>query len=53
VLHSQYEARSIFIGPSPTGHLLFVVVVVGDDGMISYISARRATKRERHAYEDF
>jgi uncharacterized DUF497 family protein len=52
VTHSDSEARSIFIGPSPTGQILFVVVAANADGMIRYISARRATKRERHAYED-
>jgi uncharacterized protein len=52
VKHSVHEPRSIILGPSPSGQLLFVVVFVVGEGMIWYLSARRATKRERHAYED-
>ena len=35
-----------------TGYLLLVVTSPDSDGNMRIISARRATKRERHAYED-
>ena len=50
--HSEREERSIVMGFSPTGHLLLVVTSHGSDGKMRIISARRATKRERHVYED-
>ena len=40
------------MGMTPEEHLLVVVVSVEAEGMMRIISARRATKRERHAYED-
>jgi len=51
--HSHDEPRSIVIGESARGRLLFVVVTADLEGKMRIISARRATKRERHAYEDF
>jgi uncharacterized DUF497 family protein len=51
--HSEREERSNVMGFSPTGHLLLVVTSHGSDGKMRIISARRATKRERHVYEDF
>jgi uncharacterized DUF497 family protein len=50
--HSLEEPRSIVIGESTRGRLLFVVVTTDAEGKMRIISARRATKRERHAYED-
>ena len=50
-LHSSSEARSISIGESRQGHLLTVVTARDPRGTMRIISARRATKRERHAYE--
>ena len=50
--HSDSEERSIVMGFSPTGHLLLIVTSPDSDGNMRIISARRATKRERHAYED-
>jgi uncharacterized DUF497 family protein len=50
--HSLDEPRSIVIGESTRGWLLFVVVTTDAEGKMRIISARRATKRERHAYED-
>jgi hypothetical protein len=50
--HSFDEERAIVIGHSARGRLLFVVVGLDDEGKMRIITARRATKRERHAYED-
>ena len=50
--HSVGEPRSIVIGESISGRLLFVVVTADAEGKMRIISARRATKRERHVYED-
>ncbi|MEX2548544.1 MAG: BrnT family toxin [Chloroflexota bacterium] len=50
--HSGAEERAIVIGESRRGRLLTVVVVLDEEGKMRIISARRATKRERHAYED-
>ena len=49
---STEEERTIVMGMTPEEHLLVVVVSVEAEGMMRIISARRATKRERHAYED-
>jgi len=51
--HSGTEACFIAIGESTLRRLLVVVVTVNTEGKMRIISARRATKRERHAYEDF
>jgi uncharacterized DUF497 family protein len=50
--HSLAEERTISIGLMPTGRLLLVVTSHASDGKMRIISARRATKRERHVYED-
>jgi uncharacterized DUF497 family protein len=50
--HSFGEPRFIVIGESISGRLLFVVVTSDAEGKMRIISARRATKRERHVYED-
>jgi uncharacterized protein len=50
--HSDAEDRWVVMGWSPLGILVVVVVSIGRDGNMRIISARRATKRERHAYED-
>lgn len=48
--HSWTEPRFVAVGTSPAGHVLFVTYT--DDGSsIRLISARHATKRERHEYE--
>jgi uncharacterized DUF497 family protein len=51
--HSDGEERSIVMGSSPTEQLLLIVTSPGPEGKMRIISARRATKRERHAYEGF
>jgi uncharacterized DUF497 family protein len=51
--HSDGEPRFIVIGEPAQGRLLFVVITMDAEGKMRIISARRATKRERHAYEDF
>ena len=49
-LHSGDEPRFKSLGYSDLGRIL--VVVTSDDGVQPrIISARRASKRERHAYE--
>jgi len=40
------------IGLSPSGRLPLIVTAAAANGKMRIISARRATKRERHAYED-
>jgi uncharacterized DUF497 family protein len=51
--HSREEARSIVVGKTNRLRLLTVVIVDDEQGTIRVISARRATKRERYAYEAF
>jgi uncharacterized DUF497 family protein len=48
--HSNVEARMRIVGWSNLGRLL-VVIVSASGHRPRIISARRATKRERHAYE--
>lgn len=49
--HSVGEARYILVGHTTRGRLL--VVAHADEGtQIRLISARPATRRERHAYEE-
>jgi uncharacterized DUF497 family protein len=50
--HPADEPRSITIGYTDAGVLVMIVTATDDDGRIRIISARRATKRERHVYED-
>jgi uncharacterized DUF497 family protein len=49
--HSEVEERFIIIGQSHQGKLLVVVHTERGDN-IRIISARRATRRERKAYEE-
>ncbi len=49
--HSATEKRERLIGQSLDGRLL-VVTFTRRRGTIRLISARRATKRERHGYEN-
>ena len=49
--HADIEERVLTIGYSTRGRLLAVVTAEPRQGSIRIISARRATKRERHAYE--
>jgi uncharacterized DUF497 family protein len=49
--HHRTEARLRITAWSPVGRLLVVIVSVSGRRP-RIISARRATKRERHAYED-
>jgi len=49
--HSIDEDRFWAIGMTRAGRLLFVVLAVTSGGIIRVISARRPTRRERHAYE--
>jgi uncharacterized DUF497 family protein len=50
---SRDEQRFIIVGESTRGRMLIVVITLDIEGKMRIISARRATKRERHAYEDF
>ena len=50
--HSMHEERTKVIGYSTSGRLLTVVTTDADDGTLRIISAWRATKRERHDYEE-
>ena len=50
VEHSDEEPRQITLGWSYQGRLLVVVTSERDTESPRIISARRATKRERHAY---
>jgi uncharacterized DUF497 family protein len=49
--HSDREQRSVTLGSSHAGRILFVAHT-DREGMIRIISARRATRRESHAYEE-
>lgn len=49
--HSAHEDRFVSIGTSAAGTLLVVGYIERRD-TIRIIFARRATRRERHAYED-
>ena len=49
--HSTTEARLIIIGMSEKFRLL-VVVFTEESGTIRIVSARQATKGERHQYEE-
>ena len=50
--HSRDEPRTAAIGSMPNGWVIVIVTAVATEGSIRIISARRATKRERHAYQD-
>jgi hypothetical protein len=49
--HAYIEERVLTVGYSTRARLLAVVTAETVEGIIRIISARRATKRERHAYE--
>jgi uncharacterized protein len=49
--HSQIKERVQVVGYGSRGRLLAVVIAQEPPGIIRIISARRATKRKRHAYE--
>ncbi|HNR31978.1 MAG TPA: BrnT family toxin [Candidatus Hydrogenedentes bacterium] len=49
--HSSGEMRQVTVGASNTGHIL-VVAHTERGGPIRLISARRATRLERRAYEE-
>ncbi len=49
--HSLLEERYITVGLAVLGGLVVVVTSTDEYGTTRIISARRATKRERHAYE--
>jgi hypothetical protein len=50
--HSRGEARFITFGQSAEGRLLVVSHVEVADDQIRIISARKATRREIHGYEE-
>jgi uncharacterized protein len=51
--HSEDEDRFILLGMSTTPRLLVVVHAYREaGGVIRLISARKATRRERHAYSE-
>ena len=49
-LHSEFEDRDIILGEAESGRLLVVSYTVRGR-IIRIISARTASKKERHAYE--
>jgi uncharacterized DUF497 family protein len=49
--HAESEERFLTVGFSYRARLVAVVTTETPEGIIRIISARRATKRERHAYE--
>ncbi len=50
--HAGAEARYLVQGTSDRGRLLVVVITEVSDDTVRIISARRPSRRERHAYED-
>jgi hypothetical protein len=50
--HSAVEPRTVTMGFTAAGQVVVIVTSVAIDGSIRIISARRATKRERHVFED-
>lgn len=52
--HSQDEHRQILIGYSYNKKLLFVIHIAHEEkNVIRIISARKATKKERHDFENY
>lgn len=49
--HSTHEERFQMVGMASSGRLLLVIAAIGPRGTLRLISARRPTRRERHAYE--
>jgi hypothetical protein len=50
--HAAHERRFITLGLSTDSRLLFVAHLEISEDRLRIISARRATRRERHAYEE-
>lgn len=50
--HSLVEARITVVGTSTLGRLLVVAVAEVSADTVRIITARRPTRRERHAYEN-
>ena len=50
--HSDDEIREVIIGHSTQGRLLVVVFTERTERVVRIISARQATKREQHDYEE-
>lgn len=50
--HSTDERREIIIGHSRAKRLLLVCFTGPEEGRVRIISARRATRREQHDYEE-
>ena len=50
--HSTGEQREIIIGHSQAKRLLLVCFTESEEGRVRIISARRATRREQHDYEE-
>lgn len=50
--HSEGEQRELIVGYDAANYLLFVSFTERD-GNVRLISARRATAKERHAYETY
>lgn len=50
--HSANELREVIIGHSEQGRLLVVVFTERAERVVRLISARQATKQERHDYEE-
>ena len=51
--HSQEEDRFILLGTSIESNLLIVCHCIRDEESVRIISARKADKKERKAYENF
>jgi len=51
--HSQEEERFILLGTSIESNLLIVCHCIRDKESVRIISARKANKKERKAYENF
>ncbi len=51
--HSALEARELIIGYAVTGRLLIVIFVERGEEALRLISAREATRKERHDYEEY
>jgi uncharacterized DUF497 family protein len=50
--HSADEERFVLLGRSVRDRLLAVMFTERGEGRVRLVSARRATSRERHAYEE-
>lgn len=51
--HSTDEQREIIIGHSQAKRLLLVSFTEPAEGWVRIISARRATRRDQHDYEEY